>query len=129
MGKYYTCVVSTSNEVKCWGINDNAQLGLGDTTLRPNVTELSAIDLGTDFSTIQIAAGNVHTCALSTDNKVKCWGYNASGELGYGDTDMRGIGAGQMGNNLTVVDLGYDFLPQQLANGIGDHSIHTCVLS
>ncbi|HVH63652.1 MAG TPA: RCC1 domain-containing protein, partial [Candidatus Dormibacteraeota bacterium] len=29
-----------------------------------------------------IAAGDGHTCAISTDNHIWCWGGNAAGQLG-----------------------------------------------
>eukprot|EP01083_Nonionella_stella_P223951 797578_1 len=51
---------------------------------------LLEIDLGTSFISMQIVAGYDHTCALSTGNEVKCWGYNLHGQLGYGDTNNRG---------------------------------------
>ncbi|KAJ1472094.1 hypothetical protein T484DRAFT_1841695, partial [Baffinella frigidus] len=36
-----------------------------------------------------VTDGWYHTCAILDDATVKCWGYNANGELGYGDTDAR----------------------------------------
>lgn len=33
---------------------------------------------------LQIAAGDAHTCALFGDGAVRCWGSNASGQLGLG---------------------------------------------
>lgn len=35
---------------------------------------------------IQITAGKYHTCALLEDETVRCWGYNAYGQLGDGST-------------------------------------------
>jgi hypothetical protein len=40
------------------------------------------------------------------DHRVKCWGNNGYGQLGYGDTLERGSAQEQMGDALPVVDLG-----------------------
>ncbi len=55
---------------------------------------------------ITIAPGYDHTCAILDDNSVKCWGSNASGELGLGDRNQRGNNANEMGDKLPKVDLG-----------------------
>eukprot|EP01083_Nonionella_stella_P223952 797579_1 len=101
-GYDHTCALSTGNEVKCWGYNLHGQLGYGDTNNRGDEANemgdtLSEIDFGTNFITMQIVTGNAHTCALSTANKVKCFGDNMFGQLGYGDTNNRGNEANQMG--------------------------------
>lgn len=35
---------------------------------------------------VQITAGRAHVCALLADSALRCWGYNGSGSLGYGNT-------------------------------------------
>jgi alpha-tubulin suppressor-like RCC1 family protein len=35
---------------------------------------------------VDLAAGGFHTCAAITDGSVKCWGFNANGQLGHGST-------------------------------------------
>jgi alpha-tubulin suppressor-like RCC1 family protein len=55
---------------------------------------------------------------------VKCWGYNAYGRLGLGDTIPRGNNSADMGNNLPKVDLGTGTIVLALAAGFG----HTCAL-
>ena len=44
-------------------------------------------------------------CYKDTSGKVKCWGRSNLGQLGYGDTTMRGDGSNEMGDNLATVDL------------------------
>eukprot|EP01083_Nonionella_stella_P073290 198082_1 len=130
IGVYHTCALSTTNKAKCFGRNRYGQLGYGDTTQRGDKPDdmsdnLLDIVLGSDFTPIQITAGSAHTCALSTMNKVKCFGHNSRGQLGYGDSIDRGSGSGQMGDNLTEVDLGSNFIPIQIMCG----AYHTCALS
>ena len=67
---------------------------------------LPTVDLGTGKTAKQIFAGNEHNCVLLNDDTVKCWGRGNNGKLGYGDSNDRGDGAGEMGDNLPVVDLG-----------------------
>eukprot|EP01083_Nonionella_stella_P179065 634565_1 len=110
-GMGHTCALSTANKVKCFGLNDYGQLGYGDTNHRGNEANemgdiLLEIDLGTNFISMQIVAGMHHTCALSTANKVKCFGWNWRGQLGYGDTNDRGDEANEMSDNLLEIDLG-----------------------
>merc|ERR1719326_1603838 len=56
---------------------------------------------------------------------MKCWGAGNRGQLGYGDSNTRGDGVGEMGTNLAVVELPSDFVPSEMA--LGD--VSTCVLS
>eukprot|EP01083_Nonionella_stella_P056620 148974_1 len=86
---------------------------------------LLEIDLGASFIPMQIVTGWYHTCALSNASKVKCWGYNLHGQLGYGDTNNRGDGANEMGDSLLEIDLGSNFTAMQIVGGWR----YTCALS
>lgn len=103
VGLQHTCFLNSSQEVKCWGLNSNGQLGYDDTTTRTSVSTLTAVQLGQ--KALQISAGFYHTCALLEDGNVKCWGRNSSGQLGYDDTTNRGNSSGSMAS-LQNVNLG-----------------------
>ena len=99
---------------KCWGLNQNAQLGLGDTVNRGRLADsmganLPSVDLGA-WTAVEVAAGERHTCARlenGTARALKCWGSNYYGQLGLGDSDLRGgDGGGDMGDSLPAVQLG-----------------------
>jgi alpha-tubulin suppressor-like RCC1 family protein len=65
------------------------------------------VDLGPDRRATAASAGILHTCATLDDGRVKCWGYNAEGELGLGDKLSRGDQADEMGAFLPPVDLSF----------------------
>lgn len=114
-GTSHTCVLLNNARVKCWGDGSDGQLGYGDTQNRGDMPgqmgdSLDFVDLGqhggSDLAVIQLTAAREQTCALLDNERVKCWGNSASGELGNGNRDNRGSAPGQMGNNLSFVDFG-----------------------
>ena len=101
-GAGHTCAILDDGQVKCWGANDVGQLGTGDNIdrgLTPGTMgdALPAVQLGAGLTAKQITTKANHTCALLSNDTVKCWGDNSRGELGLGDTLARG-GPGTMGD-------------------------------
>lgn len=56
---------------------DYGKLGKGTTTDYKQPPD-DAISLNADFVPIQIVGGEDHTCSLSIDGRVACWGYVCS---------------------------------------------------
>jgi len=126
-GLGHTCARFDDGSVKCWGANDEGQLGLGGTLRRGDGpgemgANLPAVDLGPGRTALQIAVGGNQTCARLDDGSVKCWGRNGFGQLGLGDPLPRGDGPGEMGASLPAVDLGPGRTALEVAAGLG----HTC---
>ena len=96
-GGGFTCVITEADNVRCWGANFSGNLGYGHTDhLGDQPGELPVPDLELGGPVAQIAAGSSHACAVLKDGTLRCWGGNYSGQLGYGDTENRGDGPGEM---------------------------------
>ena len=94
VGDGFSCGVTTADRAYCWGSNRVGTLGTGSTT-GPEVcqfewgcsTRPAAVAGG--FAFRQVSAGGEHACAVTTDDRVYCWGSNDSGQLGDGTTTLR----------------------------------------
>ncbi|KAJ1482869.1 regulator of chromosome condensation 1/beta-lactamase-inhibitor protein II, partial [Baffinella frigidus] len=128
LGSAHTCALLDNGELKCWGLNVDGQLGVGDTENRGDGAnemgvDLPSVDVGSGWTVVEVAAGDLHTCARLENGAaraVKCWGDNFYGQLGVGDKIYRG-GAGTMGDSLLAVQLGTNRSALALALG-GRHS-------
>lgn len=79
---------SSGNEVWCWGSNDFGNLGTGDTSSHQYPTKIAGFSNPTQVvsSWDNYLANRIVHCAIDGGN-VLCWGYNASGQAGEGDTN------------------------------------------
>jgi alpha-tubulin suppressor-like RCC1 family protein len=79
LGAGYTCAVTTTGGVLCWG-------GPPDGTLNHPDPEAVKDPAGNAPLTgvAAIAAGYSHACALTTSGTELCWGDNGAGEIGNG---------------------------------------------
>ncbi|MFT6631004.1 MAG: alpha-tubulin suppressor-like RCC1 family protein [Bacteriovoracaceae bacterium] len=110
LGHQHSCVLMDNDQIKCWGEGNYGRLGRGSTTdIGDSAGELGdamvQVDLGTGRSARAIAAGIYHTCALTDNYKIKCWGYGSYGQLGMGVATYIGDVGNEMGDNFTDVIL------------------------
>jgi len=101
LGRYHSCAV-VNGVAKCWGENRDGQLG--DGSLGSATTPAYVAGLNTDV--INLAADGQHTCALTSDGGIKCWGYNGNGQLGDGTTTMSTTPIDVVGLSSGVIGIG-----------------------
>lgn len=106
-----TCALLVGGAVKCWGdeaCGVEAVNYLGDAPGEMG-DALPALDLGTDGTALDVIRGGSSlqevACALLVDGRLKCWGGNAFGQLGLGDTVERGDHVPLGGDSLPPIDL------------------------
>lgn len=110
-GWFHNCVVTNSDGVKCWGRNDEGQLGDGTTDWSATPVDV----IGLDSGVAMVESGYLHTCAVLSNGRIKCWGKNRFGALGDGTTNSSLIPVDVVGiTNAVAVSLGFE---------------HTCALT
>ena len=105
-GQYHTCAVLASGAVKCWGSDNDGQCGIYGyvyyTTTPEYVFGLN--------QAVAVSAGAYHTCALTVQGGVKCWGSNYYGTLGDGTNDFSDLPVDVVGlsGGVVAISAGYE---------------------
>jgi alpha-tubulin suppressor-like RCC1 family protein len=81
-GSFHACALDSSGALSCWGRNNQGQAGLGSAVANTATTGPTLVRTGV----AQVAAGHQHTCVILITGDAECWGGNADGQLGQGDT-------------------------------------------
>ena len=111
LGWDHTCVLYSTGDVGCWGNNADGQLGIGSTTtVGDGAGEMGSnlvnISLPSGVNATSITAGDGFTCAVFSDESIRCWGRNDVGQLGQGNTATYGDNGGETVGGLSAINLG-----------------------
>ena len=116
-GFFHSCALLTNGAVKCWGGNSKGELGYEDRMPRggtPGTMPPPDVEVGFDVKSIH--AFRERTCAVSTDGRVACWGWNFDGALGL-ESGREDIGGRSGDMPPGVLNMGGDV--ETLVGGIG----------
>jgi alpha-tubulin suppressor-like RCC1 family protein len=109
------CAVKSDNRVACWGDDLYGEVAKDNSSnffTKPTILE----NIGGTIK--EISNGNDFSCAIYSDDKIKCWGVGTAGKLGNNDTNNNS-------SNIPVVVAGLPAgVPKQIVSGNG----HSCAL-
>lgn len=82
------CALTAEGNVLCWGANGSGQLGNG-TASSVSVLPVEVLNSNGEAplgGVVAISSGLDSNCAITATGTTKCWGANASGQLGNGNS-------------------------------------------
>jgi len=91
LGSSHTCGLTSDGIAYCWGSDNRGQLGNAASAASARPTSATPARVTTDEQFHGIAAGLSHTCAVTTEGDVYCWGAGGQGELGNGTAKDRDL--------------------------------------
>ena len=81
-GREHSCIVASDNQAYCWGSGSNGRLGNNSTSTQTSPVAVNTSGVLSGKTIKSISAGSYHTCAVASDSRAYCWGYNNNGQLG-----------------------------------------------
>lgn len=84
IGTKSACMILDSGETKCWGTNEEGQIGQGDTDIDYYSTP-TEVNGNYDFVALSINSDTI--CAITSNAEGYCWGDNEAGQTGRGSID------------------------------------------
>lgn len=97
-GWYQTCAVVTGGAARCWGYNEDGELG--DGSIEWSSSPRDVVGLGSDVA--QISTGYWTSCALTSAGAVWCWGSGVRGE----DILTEPVAMGDFGGKVISISVG-----------------------
>lgn len=81
-GATFTCALSETGRISCFGTNSSGQLADGTVTARTTPTPI----IGDISDWTSLSTGATHACGIRADGSLYCWGANSRGQIGDNTT-------------------------------------------
>lgn len=88
VGAGHVCAVVSDGGVRCWGDRSAGQLGDGSSGADAGISATS-VSVQSLPRAAHVVAGGHHSCAITHDSEVWCWGAGYVGQLGHGERGHR----------------------------------------
>ncbi len=81
VGQDTSCGLISNGDVFCWGSSQYGQLGFGKLSYNSGFVPRPSRPVALEDTAISIASGQTHSCAITKNGDVFCWGSGSNGEL------------------------------------------------
>ena len=99
-GTMHVCDIASGGIAWCWGLN-GAEGRIGSDQLGSSSMSAVPVRVPGNQKLAQLATFGRHTCALTTEGKAYCWGYNGWGALGANSSLSQSPTPVAVASNLT----------------------------
>ena len=89
VGTTSACGIGTDGSLRCWGQNNEGQVGYAASGDYHNDFAAAPVQIGAGQTWKQAAMGAGFGCALTTAGAAYCWGLNSNGQAGIGSLTPR----------------------------------------
>lgn len=118
VGGAHACAIRLTGALYCWGSNVSGQLGVGvargSCGRRASECEGGPRAVASALRFAQVSAGQRHTCAITTDNALYCWGESVQFQTGV--------------NGVPIVTTPTRVMPGVQFRDVGAGATHTCAI-
>ena len=126
-GKDHACVLAADGGVKCWGREADGRLGNDQSGNSYHGYPVDVVADGTgsllgDIVQVSSSGKGTHTCAVTSQGRVKCWGNGDEGKLGLRNASDKSIP-----QNVRASGSGNSLLSDIIQVATGNN--HTCALT
>ena len=94
----HSCGLTALRKIYCWGLGENGQLGNGSDGQDYQETEPVQVSGQRNYQSLSV--GLNHTCAITMQDELYCWGSGAAGKLGNGSVDNQTLPVRVSGHHL-----------------------------
>ena len=114
-----SCVLLSDDSFKCWGDNENGELGTGNFENSPHPVRVTTV---AGARVKAIGFGGEFTCAVLDDGSLACWGRNEEDQLGPDNGETCPLGSACA---LTPI---YPPLGSRSVKALSTGSRHSCAI-
>ena len=90
-GQYMSSGIKSDGTLWMWGFGRTSSDYIGDASVQEIVLSPQQVLITTGSTFTKVSKGNQHTCAIRSDQKLYCWGFNSNGNVGDNTTTNRSL--------------------------------------